>query len=59
MRGEVTLFLQYEAGDWRVASSRLTGVAVFLFYSIRFLVLFKYMKTENRPHMTEKSLTET
>ena len=28
-----------------------------MFYSICFLVLFKYKRTENRPHMTEKSLT--
>ena len=51
-------FLQYKAGDRRVASSRLTGVAVLCSF-IRFLVLFRYRKTENRPHMTEKLLTDT
>ena len=28
-----------------------------MFYFIRFLVVFRYRKTENRPHMTEKLLT--
>ena len=27
-----------------------------MFYFIRFLLLFKYRKTENRPHMTEKNV---
>ena len=27
-----------------------------MFYFIRFLVLFKYRKTENRPRMTEKNV---
>ena len=31
MHGEVAQFLQYKAGDRRVASSRLTGVAVLCF----------------------------
>ena len=54
--GEVAQFLQYKAGDQRDASSRLTGLTVLCFFFIRFLVLFKYRKTENRPHMTEKNV---
>ena len=27
-----------------------------MFYFIRFLVLFKYMKTDHRLHMTEKNV---
>ena len=38
MRGEVAQFLQYKAGDRRVASSRLTGVAV-LCFSLVYLLL--------------------
>ena len=45
-------FLQYKAGDGGSPES--------LFYVfIRFLVLFKYRKTEHRPNMTEKTLTGT
>ena len=54
-------FLQYKAADQRVASSRLTGVAVLCSLArhfIPFLVLVKYRKTENRPQMTEKTLSE-
>ena len=46
-------FLQSKAAGQRVASR------CFMFYSIRFLELFKYEKTENRPHMTDKSLNGT
>ena len=55
-------FLQYKAGDRRVASSRLTGVSVLCPWAkhfVRFLELVEYRKTENRPHMSEKTLTGT
>ena len=50
-------FLQYKAGDQRVASSRLFGVTVLCPYSL--LSTGQNKKTENRPDMTEKTLTGT